>query len=151
MENSNEEDEEGSLDELNSKNKSNAKQQETYFKTVLEKATNMEANTVPPSDGVSGLQKYVEKFHIIGEAESKHMEELELKNVEDSKNDNTEEDDTKKGVARNNMEEDDDDKDTKDDTKSSNNDELVNSSVKDDNVSGGDCKSHLKTKPKKIY
>ena len=66
VENSGDEDEEGSLEELNSKNKSNDKQQETYFKTGQEKETNMEANTVPPSDGVSGLQKHAEKFHAIG-------------------------------------------------------------------------------------
>ena len=54
VESSGEEDEDGSLDELNSKIKStnNDKQQEFYFKTGLEKATNMEDNTVPPSVGV---------------------------------------------------------------------------------------------------
>ena len=126
VENSGEEDEEGSLDKLNSKNKSNDKQQETYFKTGPEKATNMEANMVPPSDRVSGLRKHVEKFHAIRAIESKRMEKLELenvektnmeKNVEDLKNDETEEDDTKNSAARNNMEEEDGDEDTKDDMK----------------------------------
>ena len=85
VENSGEEDEDGSLDELNSKNKSNDndKQQESYFKTGSEKATNMEANTVPPSVGVSGLRNHVERFHANGAVESKHEEELE--NVEKQK------------------------------------------------------------------
>ena len=59
MESSGEEDEEGSLDELNSKNKSNDEQQESYFKTGPEKETNMEANTVPPSVGVSSSGRNV--------------------------------------------------------------------------------------------
>ena len=86
--------EDESPNELNFKNenKRNDEQQETYFKTGLEKTTIMEANTVPPSNGVSGLQKHVEKFHAIGATESKHTEELENmektnleKNVEDLK------------------------------------------------------------------
>ena len=55
MENSGEEDEDGSLDEINSRIKStnNDEQQESYFKTGPEKATYMKANTVPPSVEVS--------------------------------------------------------------------------------------------------
>jgi len=111
VEGSGEEDEDGSPDELNFKNenKSTDEQQETYFKTGPEKATNIEANKVLPSDGVAGLRKHVEKFHAIGAIESKRTEELENvektnveKNVEDLENEETEEDDTKNSVAGNN-------------------------------------------------
>ena len=49
VESSGEEDEDKSLDKLNSKNTRNDadKHQELYFKTGLEKATNMKANMVP--------------------------------------------------------------------------------------------------------
>ena len=54
VESSGEKDEDGSLNEINSKNENkNTDEQQTYFRTGPEKATDMEANTVPPSVGVS--------------------------------------------------------------------------------------------------
>ena len=147
VESSGEEDEDGSPNELNFKkdNKSTYEQQKTYSKTRPEKATNMEANTVPPSDGVSGLQKHVEKFHATRATELKHTKELEnvektnkKKSVEDLENDKTEEDDTNNSEAGNKMEEG-ENKDTKNDMESSN--ELAESLEKDADVAGGDSKS----------
>ena len=100
VESSGEEDEDGPLDELNSKNKTKSTdEQQTDFKTGPEKATNMKANMVPPSVGVSGLQNHVERFHVIGVVESKRTEELEnqASGLEERlEDDETEEDDTKK-------------------------------------------------------
>ena len=80
VESSGEEDEDGSPDELNSKNKStnNDKQQEFYFKTGPEKATNMEANTVPPCVGVPL-------------SERNNMEDFDKNVVEKSKKEKSEE------------------------------------------------------------
>ena len=79
VESSGKEDGDRSLDKLNSKNKStnNEEQQEFYFKTGPEKATNIEANTVPPCVGVplSG---------------GNNMEDFEENVVEKSKNEKSE-------------------------------------------------------------
>ena len=56
VESSGEKDKDGSLNEINSKNENkNTDEQQTYFRTGPEKATDMEANTVPPSTGILGL------------------------------------------------------------------------------------------------
>ena len=78
MESIGKEDEDGLPYGLNSKNKSsNNNNQESYSNNRTEKATNMEANMVPSSVRIAGLQNHVERFYTIGVAESKHAEELE--------------------------------------------------------------------------